>query len=543
MIRTFIFLLLPSFWGQAQQTVGIFKNESTAFPGYTLFGNNETTYLIDNCGDIVNTWQSNYKPGQSMYLLENGNLLRTAKIGQNAFDSPGGLGGRFELFSWEGDLLWSYEYANNIVHAHHDIAPLPNGNFLAIAWEKHSEPDARQNGRKYKGEVWSEKIVELEMVGFNQANIIWEWRLWDHLIQDYDPASNNFGVIADHPELVDINFIEEGEATSGNWVHLNAIDYNEDLDQIILSSRLFSEIWIIDHSTTTTEAAGSTGGKSGKGGDLLYRFGNPQTFDQGTSVDQLFAHQHAVNWIPKGYPQESKLMVFNNDKGEGASSIAIWTPAFDENGNYLMNPQEVLGPLIDWEYVKAGFYSRFMSSAQMLANGNIFICEGMNGRFFEINSDKEIVWEYINPVNSNGFPTSQGGTIRQNQTFRATRYGLDYSAFFNRDMNPKGPVETNSWDLNCQLQESSPVSTFENEKGADIKILGNVVKDFLALNIEGIDTAIYVRIFNLKGQLNQQFLLNNGQHLIDVSGLSKGVHCIVFKSRNVYYPTQKIVKY
>ena len=66
------------------------------------------------------------------------------------------------------------------------------------------------------------------------------------------------------------------------------------LDQIVLSNHNLSEIWIIDHSTTTLEAASHSGGNSGKGGDLLYRWGNPQAYDQGTGADQLLNHQQHV---------------------------------------------------------------------------------------------------------------------------------------------------------------------------------------------------------------------------------------------------------
>lgn len=43
---------------------------------------------------------------------------------------------------------------------------------------------------------------------------------------------------------------------------------------------------MIDHSTTTTEAASHQGGRSDRGGDLLFRWENPRVYRSGTNVDQ-----------------------------------------------------------------------------------------------------------------------------------------------------------------------------------------------------------------------------------------------------------------
>ncbi|RMG76652.1 MAG: hypothetical protein D6714_21000, partial [Bacteroidetes bacterium] len=517
---SFLFLWLFGttlpFSAAGQQTVGIFLNTPESFNGYTLFGNNETTWLIDNCGAVVHTWQSDFDPGLGMYLLDNGDLLRTAEIAGNF--NAGGRGGRFERLSPDGQIAWAFEYADNTVHAHHDIAPMPNGHFLAIAWEKHSNSESLAAGRAGGGEIWSERIVELAPFGNNGAQIVWEWRLWDHLIQDADPTKNNFGDVGAHPERVDVNFIGDGDPNDPDWIHLNAIDYHPGLDQILVSSRHFSEVWVIDHSTTTAEAAGHSGGNQGKGGDLLYRFGNPEAYRRGTANDRLLFGQHDAKWIAEGLPGASKIIVFNNQKPGGGSAVEIWSPPVQTDGSYDLAPGAPFGPAaMDWSYAAPGFSSPILSGAQVLPNGNILICEGKKGRIFEVTPEKTMVWEYINPVNRNGGPTAQGGTVHFNDLFRATRYAPDFPGLANFDLTPGPPVEINPWPLDCTIYEATPVAETPRPV-AGFRIEGNPFGDQLVVFSETPQTRP-VTLFSITGAVVFSGILKPGKNIFDLTGL------------------------
>jgi len=209
-----------------------------------------------------------------------------------------------------------------------------------------------------------------------------EWHAWDHLIQDYDPARDNYGAVVDHPELIDINLNVSG--IQADWNHINSIDYNEEFDQILLSSRNQNEIWIIDHSTTPEEAAGHTGGNSGKGGDILYLWGNPQACHTGNADDQKFFGQHDAQWIEPGCPGEGNILVFNNGQGRPDGtyySIEEIIPPVANNGSYALTPGYAYGPEEPtWAYNDKNptdFYANHISGVQRLPNGNTLICTGI----------------------------------------------------------------------------------------------------------------------------------------------------------------------
>lgn len=419
--------------GPFAKIIGVFFNDNNSFDGYTLFSPeySTNTYLINNSGEIVHMWEGSYIQGLGLNIMENGDLLRTALI-FNPFFIAGGVTGRVEMFDWNGTLVWEFEYSNDQYCIHHDLEILPNGNILMIAWEYKTIEEAIDAGRNPDsiptGKLWPDHIIEVEPTGSYGGNIVWEWHVWDHLVQDFDPEKDNYGIVEDYPELVDINFGIYTGKPGADLNHINSVDYNEEFDQILLSAHNQNEIWVIDHSTTVEEAAGHSGGNSGKGGDILYRWGNPQVYRAGNDSDQKLFGQHDAQWIEPGCPGNGNILIFNNGQGRPDghySSVDEIIPPVDSNGNYSYTPGSAYNPEEPiWIYTAKNpfdFYAGHISGSQRLPNGNTLICDGPNGVFFEVTEEKEIVWEYVNQ-----FPN-----LVQNQVFNIYRYEPDYPGLNN----------------------------------------------------------------------------------------------------------------
>ena len=366
--------------------------------GYVLFAplGGTTVYLIDLHGNVVHDWTISGRPGNSVYLTEGGHLLATYAIPGSL--GVGGAGGGVELLTWDGDEAWSFELAAGYAHLHHDVEMLPNGNVLLISWETKMRQEALAAGLSASqlpdsGEVWAEMILEYDP---DLDRVVWEWHLWDHVLAEGQQA-------ADHPARIDLDAF--ANRRSEDWWHLNSIDYNADLDQIILSSRAASEIWIIDHDLTTALAASAAG-------DLLYRFGNPAM--HGGSGGQILYAQHDAEWL-----DEDTILLFDNGDPQArpySRVLEIDLPVY-ENGLF-----EKAG--IIWSYGGASgdehFFSDHISGAQRLENGNTLICSGVEGRFFEVTPGGETVWEYVNPFT---WMTPRG---LSNEVFRCERYEPTY---------------------------------------------------------------------------------------------------------------------
>ena len=251
----------------------------------------------------------------------------------------GGEGGRIEEYDWNGTLVWTIDYYSATYIAHHDFTVLPNGNVIIIASEKKSYAEVIAAGFNpalldpsvaSEGYMLPDYVIEVQPTRPVGGTVVWEWHIWDHLIQDFDATKNNYGVVANHPELVDPNGV--GGRVQQFWNHVNGIDYNAVLDQIMISVRGNSELMVIDHGITRTQAATHAGGRYGKGGDILYRWGYAQQYDRGTGNDRKLYQQHHTHWIEPGLPSAGNILIFNNGLGRGYSSVDEIVPPASSSG-------------------------------------------------------------------------------------------------------------------------------------------------------------------------------------------------------------------
>lgn len=473
----------------------------TPYQGFLLVTplKSKDVFLLDMQGEEVHRWGTNYEPGNSVYLTDRGTIYRCMRIEEEVDFQGGGIGGGVQELAADGTVLWEYHMADSKRHSHHDLELLPNGNLLLLAWVKHSRNEALARGRDpelLRGEeFWPDSIFEIRPSGSTEGEIVWEWHSWDHLIQDFDAEAEGYGVVANHPERIDINGDRDpvlmspeamdaqadhlaamgyaggeddhtppgGDAgppppppggpdgpdgpdhdkesrrnqfRDADWMHTNSIDYHPQHDLIVISVRRFDEVWVIDHSTTSAEAASNAGGKHGRGGDLLYRWGNPAAYGMGALEERVLVGQHDVQWIEEGLPGAGGFLAFNNGRGRHGgdySTIEEWWPAQTADGTYLRDEGQPFRPEISiWKYQAdppEDFYSSFISGVQRLPNGNTLICSGADGLVFEVHPSGKIVWEWSCDLIAEEEKEDGEGRkspVKANSLFRVTRLAPDH---------------------------------------------------------------------------------------------------------------------
>jgi hypothetical protein len=520
----------------AQNTVGLLTYApAQSFPGFNLvFPHGQgTVWLLNACGEVVHRWDDalNRVPGNAVRLQPNGDLLVCYNRRGSATDPiwAGGGGQWVELRSWDNELKWSFALNNASARLHHDAIMLPDGHVLMIAWENKTPEEAIQAGRDpaliTEDALWPDYILEYAP---ELDSVVWRWHAWDHLVQEHDPTKDNFGLVRDHPGRIDLNHIYiSGQA---DWMHVNAIDYHPGLDLIMLSVPHFDEIWFIDHSTTMAESAGSSGGYWRKGGDIIYRWGNPRAYGRGDSTDQQVFFGHDCHWIDDfvgpEHPHYGQVAFFNNRVGVERSRADIFAPVADTLTRTFGMIGNVWGPARPadtLQHPESPFlmWSSGLSSYQLLPNGNTLILVGRSGYAFELTPDNAIVWEYIVPIRNGAF-IAQGETAQNNTTFRMTRYPTDYPAFEGKDLSGIGYMELEPDTTSCdRLVAVDAVGGFDR----GVHLYPNPAYDAITVECPAARGERFV-ITDMDGQISGQGRLMDGATVIPVDRLLPGVYLL-----------------
>ncbi|MET0689712.1 MAG: aryl-sulfate sulfotransferase, partial [Candidatus Binatia bacterium] len=163
------------------------------------------------------------------------------------------------------------------------------------------------------------------------------------------------------------------------WTYANGLAEMPNGD-IAVSFRNISTVIIIDRKT----------------GEVIWKLGAPP-----------LSGQHAPTPLPNG-----NLLLFDN----GPHRLDH-TMTFSRIIEVDLATKQIV-----WKYQERReyeFYSPRISNARRLPNGNTLVCEGDFGRFFEVTSAGELVWEYVNPY------FGEGPNGWNNRVFRAYRYSTD----------------------------------------------------------------------------------------------------------------------
>ncbi len=359
-------------------------NHNKIEDSYVLYSETGGTsaYLINKQGFELKRWDFDRNLGHETNLLPDGRIVGMFRSDNTLF-SFGGFGGVIRIYDLDGNVEFQYEKSDYTFLAHHDVKMLPNGNLLFVAWERNEAANNVAMGVNYSDDFFTEALFE---VNPTTNQVVWEWHSNDHLIQDFEASSTNYGNVSQNPHKININYSVNG--TSANFMHINGIEYNEAQDVLYLSVFYYNEVWVIDHSTTTSQAASNVGGNYNKGGDLLYRFGNPLAYNN-PNGNVILDRNHTPFLIPDNYPGAGNLLIYSN--GDSTDHSTVYEVSLPNN--FQLTPDANNEPSIIWSFTDTNLHAQRFSGAVRLHNGNTLIAEGDYG-IWEVSPSQEVVWKY-----------------------------------------------------------------------------------------------------------------------------------------------------
>ena len=524
-------------------------DKTQTYNGYTFFGVRSNTYLIDMEGRVAHTWPVGINP----HVLTNSDVLDAFGGDVNGFTG-------LKEVDWSGNTVWQYTETRTGYAPHHDFMRIYNPRLgtnttLYIAAKTISSNACvaagcnPANGPYTNAQV--DAIVEVDMSG----SVVWEWCFFDHGIQDYSTAQSNYvgssKTISNYPGRINLNL--PGRPVTNDWLHCNAIDYNTDLDQIVITAAR-NEFYVIDHGNTfiAGNPAASIALAASTNGDFLYRFGDPACYSQGsppsitpnwtvsTTGNKQSGASSDVQWIPSGCPGAGHFLVYNNggDLFETTPQSYVFeingflNASTNDTGAYVNPPtagyytwsppghdtdkqNKSMSRQITWMYysmANQGMFSHLDSSVQRLPNGNTLVCDSAEGHIFEVTSNGVAVWEYINPVSVHGIITyKRDNWPTYNHVFRAYRYATNHPALAGRTLTAQSTItgSTPSY-ISAPTLGSTAISPSSLTAATGVWVTS------LITNVGGVASATLTYI--VAGATNTVTMLDDGLHQDGTAG-------------------------
>ena len=578
----FIFLTI-ALWAQESfmiKTETNYWDATRTYDGYTLFGTRGTSYLIDFEGHVIHTWNIGTNPR----FTEAGTLLDA--VGGNPSSQN-----TWKELDWNGNVVWQYTESRTNYHGHHDFAKIYNtklgdSTFIYIANKDLTSAQCLAAGCDASQTYTNPQMDAIVEVN-RQGTVIWEWCFFNHVVQDMYPSLPTYGVIANTPGRINLNIA--GNPVKSDWLHCNSLDYNQELDMIVINS-VHGEFYVIDHGNTfvANNPDSSITLAASTLGDFKYRFGDPAKYNQGTppsvnanwekatAGNKQIGGAHDIQWIKPGLPGAGNFMIFNNDENlfelTPQSYIYEINPYLNSSGtntgsfvnpptagynivnspnSNLMKEKKNFSKQIVWSFASknnTSFYSTIGSSAQRLPNGNTFICSMNDGHFFEVApTDTAIVWEYINPMTRDGikkikvdnYPTYNG-------VFRAYRYAATHPALVGHDLTPGNTMTgaTPNYFTPTDITSVAPNNDYIQPKDILNQNYPNPFSNVTTISFELSDAKqINVMIYDFSGNQVKTLVNKNyskGKYAVDWNGtndsgmkLPAGTYFYILKANNV----------
>ena len=351
--------------------VGLTISKPGVQPGYLIFGAPDGhAYAIDVKGNVANKWSAPETGSELQYArpLANGNLLAQVRSAKSVAGAAG-ADSVIEI-TQDGRIVWKYSDSTRFLH--HDMERRSNGNTLLVCSK---DLDAPQISRK---RITDDCLIEVDPSG----KIVWEWQTADHIDDLELPHEVRAQIMEGYPSGQRTGLPAPAATKGFDYLHMNAAspipesaghtDPRFKPGNVIVSYRYINTLAVVDRDTTK----------------IVWK------------TVGLTIGQHNPHFVPGGLPGTGNLLVFDNGYVDGntnpyRASTRPYSRVLE------INP---LDKSIVWEYTAENsnrpiwtFFSHYISGAQRQPNGNTLICEGSNGRIFEVTAAGEIVWEYINP--------------------------------------------------------------------------------------------------------------------------------------------------